>query len=110
MKIYIIEENKKVDVNISLKSFITRKLKREINEKMFKETKYTSDGNAEINIQNLDIASDFTILSMISDATSGDGKNIEVNQEFIDNMDNDSFDRVKEAVDKILTKELPKEK
>ena len=94
---------------VTLKDFCTRKIRKEINKAMFKDATFDADlKTSAIQIERVDSANDFEVQVMIEKVTLG-GANVEVNQDFIDNLPDRDFKILLAEVQKLTSSEIPKE-
>ena len=98
------------DYTITLKDFCPRKLKKEINKRLFKNLtmKATPDGQKidGFSPESLDEANDTALLGMT--------EKIEINNELLkidistfDDMDSEVVDKIIEEINKITNKQIP---
>ena len=93
---------------VTIKDGITRGLKKKINKILFDNVVLNAEGKPEgFTMSAMDNANDIAVLEMIEKAVIG-GKETEVNQEFIDNLNSKDFDKIFTEVDKITRTEPPK--
>ena len=99
---------------VHLKSFVSRKLRREINAAM--GMKMVASGDAtkqqfkmnEIAIENFDLANDLAVLGMIEKVVR-DSIEIPVSQSLIDNMSETDYAILLKKVNEVTSEKIPKE-
>ena len=98
----------------TIKDFVTRKLKKEINRAMFQGVDSemevdasNSGGNKQsmkgFNVVNMDSANDIALIGMVENLTIN-GEIMPVNQSTFDNMNSDDANLIIEAINEISKK------
>ena len=87
---------------VEIKDFVTRKMSREYMAILSENAHVTAEGKESVTAKGVNLASELMVLSMIERAvTIGDDgveKQIEVDEEWLDNLPEKDFTKVSEAV------------
>ncbi len=95
------------NVEVEIKDFCPRKVKKEINKCLYKDVEIGGDGKITgFSPESMDLSNDAAMLGMIV-SLSVDGKPMPVTIETLDNLDTDVIDEIIAEINKITTKKIP---
>ena len=93
---------------VTLKGFLSRKLRKQINAILYAEVTADSTGKTTgFTMQKIDEANDVEVLGMV-ESIKKDGVDVPVNADFFDNLPDEDFKQLLTEVKKITEKESPK--
>lgn len=95
---------------VTLKSFCSRKLKKQINKALYESVEMKSIGKEAsvegFNMNAMDNANDITLVGMV-EKIEIEGENKDINLETFDEMNTTDVDLIIKEIDKITNKTIP---